>query len=370
MSPTSRRKDSSIIWRLVNEPFQFSFAQAVRLLERFNALQKPGSQTFARNPVARFLPSASEAVRFSTRQTLSFSSSEIASISTTSQKTSMKQWQMQVNFIGITGSNGVMPFHYSELALERIKQKDTTIEDFFDLFNHRVISLFYQASIKYRFHIEYERRRLFPVPGVETDNQTQLLLSLIGLGTQRLTKRQHVYDESLLYYTGLLAHRVRNASGLKQIIQNYFNIPVQIQEFIGQWQELINDVRTRLPGFENPRGQNNCLGNSVMLGRKGWFAQGKFRIILGPLTHQQLHTFAPGTATLRALDEIVRFYINFEHDYEFVMQIHRHHIPSRITLNRKSSPVMGWNTWLATDPNAISDTQQVMDIPVSSRRFK
>lgn len=370
MSTASRRKDSSVIWRLINEPYQFTFTQAVRLLERFNALQKIGSQTFARSPVARFLPSSSEAVRFKTRQTLSFSAAEIASIKTTSQKASMKQWQMQINFMGITGSSGVMPFHYSELVLDRIKQKDSTIEDFFDLFNHRIISLFYQASIKYRFHIEYERRRLFPIPGVETDNQTQLLLSLIGMGTQRLTKRQHIHDESLLYYTGLLASRVRNASGLKQIIQSYFNIPVQIQEFIGQWQELINDVRTRLPGFESPRGQNNCLGKSVMLGRKGWFAQGKFRIILGPLNQQQLHTFAPGTATLRALNEIVRFYINFEHDYEFVMRIRRHHIPDRITLNPQSSPVMGWNTWLATAPREVPDDQEVMDIPVSSRRFK
>ena len=42
-----------------------------------------------------------------------------------------------------------------------------------------------------------------------------------------------------------------------------------------EWQDLIDDVRTMLPSKIHPSGRNNCLGRSVMLGHKGWFAQGK-----------------------------------------------------------------------------------------------
>jgi type VI secretion system protein ImpH len=125
-----------------------------------------------------------------------------------------------------------------------------------------------------------------------------------------------------------------------------------------------------LPGFTNPRGQNNCLGKSVMLGHKGWFAQGKIRIILGPLNRQQLNTFAPGTVTLNALNEMVRFYINFEYDYEFIMRINRRHIPERMKLSRSGSPVMGWNTWLTSAKTADRTRDATLDIPVSSRRFR
>lgn len=370
MSTTSRRKDTSVIGKLVQKPYNYSFIQAVRLLERFSAMQRPGAINFAKNPIARFLQPSTEAVRFHSNQSLSFPSSEISTIKPSSDTATMRQWHMLVNFIGLTGSKGVMPYHYSELVLQRLKAKDKTLESFFDLFNHRTTSLFYQACVKYNLPLEYERRRLNPLPGSEYDSHTQVLLSLIGMGTRKLTRRLYTNDESLLYYAGLFSSRVKSTIGLKQILQNHFSIPVQIQEFIGQWQDLIDDVRTMLPGFANPRGQNNCLGKSVLLGRKGWFAQGKIRIILGPLNRQQLNTFAPGTVTLNALNEIVRFYINFEYDYEFIMRIQRRHIPARITLSKGNSPVMGWNTWLASAVKTAASSEETVDIPVSSRRFQ
>jgi len=342
----------------------------VRLLERFSAMQRPGAINFAKNPIARFLQPGTEAVRFHSKQSLSFPAAEISAIKPSSDTASLRQWHMVIDFLGLTGSNGIMPYHYSELVLQRLKAKDDTLESFFDLFNHRTVSLFYQACVKYNLPLEYERRRLNPLPGMEYDSHTQVLLSLIGMGTRKLTKRLYTNDESLLYYAGLFSSRVKSTIGLKQILQNHFSIPVQIQEFIGQWQDLIDDVRTMLPGFTNPRGQNNCLGKSVMLGHKGWFAQGKIRIILGPLNRRQLNTFAPGTVTLNALNEMVRFYINFEYDYEFIMRINRRHIPERMKLSRSGSPVMGWNTWLTSAKTADRTRDATLDIPVSSRRFR
>ncbi|MBI3560596.1 MAG: type VI secretion system baseplate subunit TssG [Gammaproteobacteria bacterium] len=370
MSTSSRRKNTSVIKKLVDSPESFSFLQAVRLIERFNALHNVASINIAKNPVARFLPPTTEVVRFHSRQSLAFQSAEITSLESSQNTAALKQWHMVINFMGLTGSSGIMPYHYSELVLQRLKVKDRSMESFFDLFNHRTVSLFFQASLKYNLALEYERRKLNPVPGIEPDNHTKLLLSLIGLGTKGLTKRLYTMDESLLYYAGLFTQKVRTSQGLKQIIQQHFNIPVQIQEFIGQWQELINDVRTMLPGIANPRGQNNSLGKSVMLGRKGWFAQGKFRIILGPLSRAQLGSFAPGTATLNALNEIVRLYINFEYAYDFVMRIERGHIPARIMLSRAAAPIMGWNTWLSNRPAQPSAETAMLDIPVSSSRLK
>ena len=369
MSTTSRRKNSSVIQGLLAKPFDYSFKQAVRLLERAAAYYSGSAPALSKNPVARYTPPSSEVVRFHTRQSLSFPASEIFSLDEQQSLSGTNQWHMHVNFMGLTGSSGIMPYHYSELVLKRLKIKDKSMANFFDLFNHRLISLFYQASVKYHLAIEHERKKLSSSPGSESDGHTKILLALIGLGTNGLSQRLYTKDESLIHYSGLLTKKVRTVTGLKQIILSHFAIPAEVREFIGQWQELIDDVRTRLPGMAFPRGQNNQLGKSVMLGRKGWFAQGKIQIILGPLTHEQLHTFAPGTRTLKALNEIVKLYINFEHDYDFVMRIKRADLPGAARLLRSKPPILSWNTWLSSNKSDYGGSQAIVDIPVSARRL-
>lgn len=370
MSTQGRRKNTSVSQRLSEDPFAFQFFQAVRLLERSVAYEQAksaaGASTRTGKPVARFVPPKTEAIRFHSQQSLSFPAAEILRIN----RNKKDQWQMIVSLMGLTGAMGVLPYHYTELILQRHKMKDESLSHFFDLFNHRTISLFYQAASKYNLPIEYERKKLNPPLKGQRDSQTQALLSLIGLGTGHLTERQYTRDESLLYYSGLLSQQIRSSSGLRQILQQHFNIPVQIQEFIGQWQELIDDVRTMLPSRSQPAGRNNCLGRSVMLGRKGWFAQGKFRVILGPLNSRQLHSFAPGTSALRALNEIVRFYAGLEYDYDFVIRIKRSDIPDKIKMQKNNPPVMGWNTWLSGKSAQSYRQDETLDITVTASRFR
>lgn len=370
MSTTSWRKSTSVIKKLTEHPYAFSFQQAVRLLERSTALRITKAEKATNKPIAKYMPPSSEFVRFNTKQSFSFPASEIASVKATIKNSKISQWKMDINFIGLTGSSGILPYHYTETALQRLKLKDSSMIDFFNMFNHRTTSLFYQASSKYHFPIEYERNRLNSLSSdSNSDNYTQALLSLIGFGTRYSTNRLSTKDESIIYYAGLLTNKVRSASGLTQILQHHFSIPVKIKEFIGQWQDLINDVRTRLPGRNND-GQNNCLGNSVMLGRKGWFAQGKVSIILGPLNKSQLYKFSPGTQALKALNEIVRLYIGIEHDYDFIMRINKKDIPERVHLSINQSAIIGWNTWLSSKSNLAANSSDYVDIPVSSRRFK
>ena len=379
MSSTGRRKNTSVIDTLTETPYDFSFLQAVRLLERSAAHENnadlingndklSGIYSFNKQPVARFSPPSTEAIRFRTNHALSFSSSEISYIEENNNKDKNK-WELSVNFMGLTGSQGVLPYHYTEMVLQRLKMKDKSLSDFLDLFNHRTISLFYQASNKYKLPIEYERKKLNPPTTRTRDDHSQVLLSLIGLGTKNLENRQYIKDESLFYYSGLLSQQIKTTSGLKQILSHYFNIPVEINEFIGQWQDLIEDVRTRLPDKEIPSGQNNCLGRSVMLGRKGWFAQGKINIVLGPLTKEQLTIFSPGTKAIKALNEIVQIYAGMEYDYDFIIKVKRSDIPSKIQLGGKTQSVIGWNTWLSTHSDITKDINETLDIKVSSSRI-
>ncbi len=371
MSSQGWRKNTSITRKVAEAPYEYPFLQAVRLLERSAVREKETAQSsIASNAVARFTPPSTEAIRFSTHQSLAFPSSEIDQIERSDNSAGTTQWHIIVNLMGLTGSMGVLPFHYTELILNRQKQKDHTLEHFFNLFNHRTLSLFLQAAAKYKLPLQYERNKLFNGSKQKKDTATQVLLSLIGLGTEALTDRLYTRDESLLYYSGLLTQKTRSASGLQQILHAHFNIPVDIEQFVGQWQDLIEDVRTKLPDLQNPEGRNVCLGRSVMLGKKGWFAQGKIHIILGPLNKHQLTQFAPGTPTLKALNELVRMYVGMENDYEFIIRIKKSDIPERIQLNKKSPPIIGWNTWLSKKSADFSDDRETMDISVSASRLQ
>lgn len=374
MSTKGWRKNTSITRKLKEAPYDYQFLQAVRLLERSAVFEKEfnketAKSTIASNPVAKFAPPGSETLRFRTSQSLAFPSSEIDSIKRIDKNSAATQWQMVVNLMGLTGSMGVLPFHYTELILKRQKQKDETMEHFFDLFNHRILSLFFQASVKYHLPLQYERNRLHSTVKKQQEPQTRALLSLIGMGTAGLSNRLYTKDESLIYYSGLFTQKVRTATGLKQILCSHFNIPVEINQFVGQWQNLIDDVRTRLPDINHPTGRNVCLGRSAMLGKKGWFAQGKIHIILGPLNKQQLNKFAPGTYALKALNELVRMYVGMENDYEFIIRIRKNDIPEKIQLSKQSPSIIGWNTWLSTKPADIADKNKTLDISVSASRL-
>ena len=372
MPTKSRGKSLSVIERLIKNPKSFSFSQAVRMLERasfFNAKQDENDTTqhtgYSRPAV--FGPPSREAIRFVHNHELGFPDSEIEFVRPLKKDSKGKQWLMGTNFLGLTGSMGVMPYHYTERTLKQIRKKDTALSSFLSLFTHRSISLFFQSSNKYRLPIEYERSKLHHP--TEQSHHTKAMLGLLGLGTQHLNNRQALADESLIYYSGLFSQQAKTESGLKQILQDYFDVPIKIEGFIGQWQDLIDDVRSRLPTRYSPQGQNVCLGRSLMLGRKGWYAQGKSRIEIGPLNQEQYQRFAPGTGTLKALNEIVLNYAGLEQDFEFSINVKREAVPNKIALDKKNPPTLAWNAWLSGKPKTNTHKDDILEISVSQKKI-
>lgn len=370
MSAKGRRENPAVTHKLQRAACDYPFVQSVRLLERAAVYEEQASDAdVATNPVAGFKPPATEAVRFSSNQSLSFPAAEIAGLRR-SDDNGATQWQLLLNLIGLTGAMGVLPQHYSELVLSRLKQKDLSLEKFLNIFNHRSASLFFQASAKYHLPLQYERNQLQQQGHGQPSAHTRMLLSLLGLGTEGMTRRLHTSDEALINYAGLFNLKIRTASNLEQLLRSHFAIPVAIGQFVGQWQDLIDDVRSKLPDIDNPKGRNAVLGHSAMIGRKGWFAQGKIQIILGPLDKGQLKKFAPGTSTLKALNELVRLYVGLDIDYEFVIRIRKRDIPEKTTLRRGDSPVLGWNTWLRSKSRSRPTADETLDLSVSASQLK
>ena len=87
-------------------------------------------------------------------------------------------------------------------------------------------------------------------------------------------------DDSLVYYSGLLAQRPRSATALRQILSDYFEIPVEVEQFAGSWYPLEVQDQCQL---EARRGINTQLGLGAVVGDEVWYQQSRVRIKLGPL---------------------------------------------------------------------------------------
>ena len=72
----------------------------------------------------------------------------------------------------------------------------------------------------------------------QDDLVTRLLYDLLGLGTGGLRTRMSIADEAAIFYGGLLGQNLRTAQGLQQILADYFQVKVTVEQFTGSWNRL------------------------------------------------------------------------------------------------------------------------------------
>lgn len=322
---------------LFAEPYRFDFFQAIRLLERIYTM---------RRPVGHASEPAREVVRFHTPVTLTFPASEIHALTPEEKDSdSPAPAQLTVAFMGLTGPMGVLPHPYTELLMERLRNKDRTLYEFLDIFNHRVISLFYRAWEKYRFPVAFER-------GLD-DRFTEFLFDIVGLGTRGLRQRFSFPDQGLLSYGGLIANKPHSASAMSGVLSDYFGVPVTIEQFKGQWLKLEPESYSTLGRA------NNQLGQSTLTGTRVWDLQSKFRVRFGPVRFEQFSALLPNGSGFKPATELTRFLAGQEFDFDLQLILHRAEVPA-CKLSAKTSPRLGWTSWLKTKPFTTDDDQVVL----------
>ncbi len=339
MATTIRRITASIVDKLRNEPWCFEFFEAVRVLHLIHKIEQRGI-TNTSSPLSRI-------VTYRTHLSLNFPASDIQDFKDTGQSDSAeipaKPSIMTVNFMGLTGPSGVLPRHYTEFLLaRRTRFKDETAHRFFDLFNHRAITLFVEAWEKYRFYIGYERG--------QSQNTMRYLLDLAGMGTTGLQGRlqqaeQGVKDEMLAYYSGLNAQRPHSATALVAILQDYFKVKVDILQFRGQWLQLEPNQYTRI----GKKGTYHKLGETAVIGEYVWDHQAKFRVRMGPLDKNHFDAFLPVGNAFIALKNYVNWFIAPGQNFDVQLVLRKEEVPG-CRLGAEGSAHLGWSTWLSNQP--------------------
>lgn len=356
MAAAGGRKSAGLRERLLREPYRFDFFQAVRLLERL-----------AREPAAG--GAEREAVRFRALPSLAFPASAVSAVKLLRGDPTAAA-EMVVSFLGLIGANGALPHHYTALLLHRVRDKDFSLRDWLDVFQNRMTAHFYRSWQKYRLPFAFERFRAGeaarPAPEHngrvprQDDPVTWGLYCAVGLGTGGLQDRLTVPDPAFIHYGGLFGQTRRNVVSLEVMLIDYFGVPVEIESFRGQWLELGEANLARMGGPK--RGRNNLVGRDLIVGRRVWDVQSKFRLRVGPLSYAEFCRLMPDGDMLRPLCEMARTYAGPELDLDVQPILKAAEVP-RCQLGGGRRPRLGWNTWIRTRPMARDAGEAVFRLP-------
>jgi len=325
MATQGRRDAPSLRELLVENIERFEFAQALRLLERSMPERAPVGGDHALDE---------EVVRFRSDLSPVFPRSDLRAFE---PGTEGHPPHVTVNFMGVAtpASYGSLPQRYAEEIRSLVRDKNTALRDFLDLFNHRLVSLFFRARALHMPALQIERG---------SDNPFErALAAVLGIATAGLAGRLALPDRALLARAGLLARRPVPAIVLEALLESTFGLEVDVLEFQPRRYAMTPDDENRL-------GRANCrLGDDLFLGREITLADARIRLRAGPLDRARFEGLLPGALEHRQFVELVRFATGDGLDFDLQLVLRADEVPS-LCLGGDEVAVgrLGWSSWLAT----------------------
>jgi len=345
MGSKSRRAGTPLIEELYERPARFEFFQAVRLLKRLRA---------DRESVGRDNDPEREMVRFRSDLSYAFPTGDIRSITPGGVDPDADELpldvlqaerpadELSVNFLGIATPNsfGSLPIPYVDEIRHQERDKNFAMRDFLDLFNHRLISLFYRAWERTRVEVLYESKERSPFEAA--------LRAIIGVEGDVHGDRLPLDARDLLGRAGLLAMRPGPACAIEGLVTSLFDIPARVHQFLPAWFEIDPADRTRL-GISN-----TVLGESFNLGSEVCLSQYRFRVELGPMDFSTYRALLPQADAFSVLSSVIRLAVGPEFDFELSLVLRREEVPelrlARADDADEAVARLGWSSWLRTEP--------------------
>ncbi|MDB6079058.1 MAG: tssG [Akkermansiaceae bacterium] len=263
--------------------------------------------------------------------------------------------RMEGFFLGLLGPSGPMPLSLTEYVWARsqgvphpdriapitntqvsIHRRDTSLEDFYNVFNHRFISFFYRAWASCRKALDYDR----PVEARFSD----FIGSFTGLGIDALRGRLDVPDEAVLYFAGHFSNGSRHAGGLAAVTADYFGTSAEVIENTGHWLDIPETDQCRLGGMGA-----TPLGAGVVIGARIWDRQLRFTLRLGAMTLATYEKMFPGSPSLESLRSLVKYYTHRELFCDVNLVLKKEDYPG---CRLGSGARLGLSTWLHSDTPA------------------
>lgn len=300
MPTAQRHTGTGVIGELLAAPQRFEFFQAMRLVQQW----RPDS------------------VRLRNRLAMSFPPNQLENIGSDGGGV-----RITPAFIGMLGSQGVLPLHYSErIARHERDHNDGAPRAFIDLLSQRPLHMFYQAWARQR-------------PDCEEEPSLSMLNALAG--TQ--IHDESIDRETLAFYAMQIRSRTVTAPQMAGMYSEYFDVPVTVEQLVGEWRELPLADQAQLGR------QNVALDGGVMLGSRTYTCDARVRLRIGPLDKERYERFLPGHPSAHHLQAMLELHCGIGMTWE-VHLIQRAQDMQGVCLDGASR--LGINARLLSEPTA------------------
>jgi len=314
----------ALVSALQREPFRFDFLHTLRRLECLHR----GKPRLGRSGRA-----ADDPVRLGQEPATSFAPATIASVGAASGH---RPERILVHFLGLLGPNGPLPLHLTEYARDRLRNAgDPTFARFLDVFNHRMLVLFYRAWAQAQPASSFDRP--------EDDRFGAYVGAFFGIALPAYRHRDAMPDLAKLHFAGHLSNQTRHPDGLRAILADFLKLPVGIEEFVGGWLPIPTDCHWRLG--ESP--ETGTLGVNATVGSRVWDRQCKFRVRIGPIGLRDYERLLPGGQSLSRVVAVVRNYVGDQLGWDLNLILKQAEVPP---VRLGAAGRLGWTTWLTSRP--------------------
>jgi type VI secretion system protein ImpH len=329
-------------------PWAFDYFALLRRLETLAGPQAPRWGQALR-------PSA-EAVRIGQEPSLSFAPAAFSRFDMDAQPPRLRQ-----QFFSYLGPNGPLPVHLSDFIRERaLNHGDPTWLAFLDAFLHRFGLHLYRAWAQARPAVGMDR------PG--EDRFRAQIGALVGIGQPARQRRDEVHDDARLYFAGHLARRVHNAESVESVLSAYFETPVRLEPWVGQWLRPPASELTHLRwgAIAANRAASQRLGRGALMGTRVWDRQHRVRLHIGPLPLARYRDFLPTGRARAPLRRWMQQLLGDELAWDAQLILHKEDVPpTRLGTHSGNAPRLGWVSWVGQRPRA----RDAADVRIGEHAF-
>ncbi|OSQ42978.1 type VI secretion system baseplate subunit TssG [Thalassospira sp. MCCC 1A01428] len=303
-------------------PQRYSFFRAVEIL-----LKASGQQVEERALQTQRV----EDLIFRVAPGLGFPASDVVSLRPVDEDGDCRELEMTVSFLGLHGPSSPLPSHMLETAAWS-EGEEGVQQAFNDFFSNRLVWLFYLIWRKYRYYVRYHAGA--------SDQFSDWMFSLIGIGGDESRGKADVPWAKLLTYLGVVAGRVRSAEMVSGVIAHAFSLPdVSIRQLELRKVEIPQDQRARMGAT------NMSLGQDFVIGRFVEDRAGKFTVVLKNLTFERFRDFLPSGKDFARLKELVEFLLKDQLAYDVELNLQRNEVPA-FKLGCPRTASLGWTTFI------------------------
>lgn len=349
---------SPLIRALLEAPEAFDLVQAIRLIEgdARARLHLEDEEFAADAPEDRIVGLTS--ARFVSDQDLKFPT---AAVTQARAPRTGNAPELTVSLFGLLGPLGVLPYAYTEHAIEAHHANNDALRAFFDIFQHRAVTLFYRASSKYRIAVSSEQHD--PDANSKPDAFTSALRGVTGLALPSTANRLAFSDRTVLHHAGIFSGEVRSLTSLEALLTSELEVPVTIIPFVGEWVEVPPQEQTRLGGLDD--GLHAQLGTSAMAGSRSWVAQQHFRIHVGAVDAQTLDALLPSGPLSGLIADLVELVCGFEFSFDLNVTVQADAVPAaRLAAGPQDTggARLGQTAWILSAPSPVDRSDAIFSV--------